>query len=178
VDFRARQLLRFAPGGDTVPLIYPCHFEEGYVKWPNANSRKPNAIVKSEESEDLLLPPGIYVLVKRFSAKEERRRIVSCVFDSSRVADSGVGFENHLNYFHARGAGITGLLAKGLVVFLNSTLLDQFFRQFSGHTQVNATDLRKLPYPSKNALERLGHRFDEVRVSQEKIDQIVTEELA
>jgi adenine-specific DNA-methyltransferase len=177
VDFRARPLLRSVPGEDTVPLIYPCHFEDGYVKWPNENSRKPNAIVNSEESKDLLLPPGIYVLVKRFSAKEERRRIVASVYDPSHVSETLVGFENHLNYFHAGGRGLAALLAKGLAVFLNSTPVDMFFRQFSGHTQVNATDLRKLPYPSRLTLEKLGQAFDEVRSSQEDIDQIVSEEL-
>jgi adenine-specific DNA-methyltransferase len=177
VDFRARPLLRPMPGEHTVPLIYPCHFEHGYIKWPNENSRKPNAIIDSEKSKDLLLPSGIYVLVKRFSAKEERRRIVACIYEPSRITSSLVGFENHLNYFHVAGAGIETLLAKGLALFLNSTLVDLFFRQFSGHTQVNATDLRMLRYPSKEALESLGLRFDKVRASQEEIDQAVTEEL-
>ncbi len=178
VDFRAKQFLRSTPMPDTVPLIYPSHFQDGYVQWPSQNSRKPNAIVDAAESKDLLVPPGNYVLVKRFSSKEERRRIVACLYDPSRVASSQVGFENHLNYFHVGGRGITTLLAKGITIFLNSTPVDLFFRQFSGHTQVNATDLRKLPYPTKNTLERLGQRFDEVRDSQHEIDKLVEEELA
>jgi len=177
VDFRAKLLLRPTPTENTVPLIYPSHFQNGYVRWPNESSRKPNAIVNSGESKNLLVPAGIYVLVKRFSAKEERRRIVACLYDPSRVAGSEVGFENHLNYFHVGGCGVTAFLAKGLAVFLNSTSVDLYFRQFSGHTQVNATDLRKLPYPPKDALERLGQRFDEVRAFQQEIDRIVEEEL-
>jgi adenine-specific DNA-methyltransferase len=178
VDFRARPLLRLTRSENTVPLIYPSHFNKGYVRWPSENSRKPNAIVENGDSKDLLVPSGIYVLVKRFSAKEERRRIVACLYDPSRVATSHVGFENHLNYFHVGGCGLSTLLAKGLTIFLNSTPVDLFFRQFSGHTQVNATDLRKLRYPAKLALERLGQKFDEVHASQQEIDQIVAQELA
>ena len=48
-------------------------------------------------------------------------------------------------------------LAQGLAAYLNSTVVDEHFRRFSGHTQVNATDLRHLPYPSRDALEQLGH---------------------
>lgn len=44
----------------------------------------------------------------------------------------------------------------GLMVYLNSTFIDNFFRQFSGHTQVNASDLRKLPYPTLNTLREIG----------------------
>jgi adenine-specific DNA-methyltransferase len=40
-----------------------------------------------------------------------------------------------------------------LAAFLNSTVLDVYFRQFNGHTQVNATDLRNLRYPSRSQLE-------------------------
>ena len=52
-------------------------------------------------------------------------------------------------------------LAKGLSAFLNSSFVDSYFRQFSGHTQVNATDLRKLNYPPADALERLGGRIND-----------------
>lgn len=156
VDFRARAYLRKEPGSDTVPLIYPAHFSRGFVEWPNGNTRKPNAIVADPRVEDQLLPGGFYVLTKRFSAKEERRRVVAAIFDPRRVPARLIGFENHLNYFHQRGAGLPETLARGLAVFLNSTLVDRYFRQFSGHTQVNAADLRRLRYPSAEQLCRLA----------------------
>ena len=68
-----------------------------------------------------------------------------------------LGFENHLNVFHSRRKqGIPENLAHGLSVFLNSISVDEQFRRFSGHTQVNATDLRLLKYPSREALTSLG----------------------
>jgi len=54
-------------------------------------------------------------------------------------------------------------------VFLNSTLVDQYFRQFSGHTQVNAADLRRLRYPSTEQLSRLA-RWCEDLGGQASID--------
>ncbi len=157
VDFRARAFLRSQPGPNTVPLIYPAHFRGGFVEWPNGHTRKPNAIVMDERIKDQLVQSGFYVLAKRFSAKEERRRIVAAVFDPRRVPSKLVGFENHLNYFHRGGGALPEALARGLAVFLNSSLVDHYFRQFSGHTQVNAADLRRLPYPSNEQLPRLGH---------------------
>ena len=70
VDFRARQYLRFMPEAETAPLIYPCHFSSGFVSWPSDSGKKPNAIIISPETEELLLPAGYYVLTKRFTAKE------------------------------------------------------------------------------------------------------------
>lgn len=177
VDFRAKPFLRQMPDKDTVPLIYSTHFNGGFIEWPKANSRKPNAIVSNQNTYDLLVPSETYVLVKRFTAKEERRRIVACIYDPDRVATKLVGFENHLNYFHSNGRGLPMDLAKGLAAFLNSTIVDQYFRRFSGHTQVNATDLRALKYPSRDELERIGHGIDEPIVEQLEIDETIQQEL-
>jgi adenine-specific DNA-methyltransferase len=177
VDFRAQSYLRPEPGSDTVPLIYPTHFDGAFVSWPKKDSRKPNAILCNQRTRELLVPAGTYVLVKRFTSKEERRRIVACIYDPERVRAPLVGFENHLNYYHLRGRGISMNLAKGLAAFLNSTVLDRYFRQFSGHTQVNATDLRALKYPSKESLETLGRKIVGSEMPQKALDRLVDEEL-
>jgi adenine-specific DNA-methyltransferase len=173
VDFRAREFLRQDPEHGTVPLIYPCHFENGFVRWPLTGAKKPNAIVSSDETEDLLVPAGYYVLTKRFTAKEERRRIVGAIYDPTRIDAPLVGFENHLNYFHARGRGLPLDLARGLAVLLNSSLLDRYFRLFSGHTQVNATDLRKIRYPSREQMLRLAREEETILADQQRIDAAV-----
>jgi adenine-specific DNA-methyltransferase len=177
VDFRSKEFLRQRPTGDTAPLIYPCHFNGGFVHWPKEQTRKPNAIVSNDQTRELLVPAGVYVLVKRFTAKEERKRIVACIYDSHQIHAPLIGFENHLNYFHINGHGLTMVLAKGLTAFLNSTVVDTYFRQFNGHTQVNATDLRSLNYPSKTELERLGRKITDPGLPQEKLDALVEGEL-
>jgi adenine-specific DNA-methyltransferase len=177
VDFRATSYLCAQPVEGAVPLIYPCHFNGGFVHWPRIPSRKPNAILSNSYTRALLVPAGVYVLVKRFTAKEERRRIVACIYDSKRIPAPLIGFENHLNYFHVGGRGMSLELAKGLVAFLNSTVVDLYFRQFSGHTQVNATDLRSMSYPTKTALESLGRKLDDPGIEQGKLDELVKKEL-
>ncbi len=176
VDFRAREYLRQNPGPGAVPLIYPCHFENGFMRWPMPNVKKPNAIVSSDLTSELLIPAGCYVLTKRFTAKEERRRVVAAIYDPARIAAPLVGFENHLNYYHAKGRSLPLELAKGLAVFLNSSLFDGYFRLFSGHTQVNATDLRKMHYPSREQLLRLGKHIKKSIPDQETIDDILEQE--
>lgn len=177
VDFRAKRFLRADPGLGTAPLIYPTHFDGGFVAWPKPGHKKPNALEVNDATASLFVPAGMYVLVRRFSAKEEGRRIVAAVYDSRRVPGERVGFENHLNYYHVRGAGLPINLAKGLAAFLNSSLVDAYFRQFNGHTQVNATDLRSLKYPSHDELGRLGARIGTSFPDQRELDDIVNEEL-
>jgi len=176
VDFRSREHLREQPEGDSMPLIYPAHFQDGFVKWPASNGKKANAIAYSEKTADLMVNAGYYVLTKRFSTKEERRRVVAAVYDPQRIASSVVGFENHLNYFHVRGKSVSESIAKGLALYLNSSLFDRHFRLFSGHTQVNATDLRKMKYPSRGQLEKLGGYVQDRMPDQEEIDAILEEE--
>jgi adenine-specific DNA-methyltransferase len=177
VDFRHRDALRKEPERGTVPLLYPCHFNGGTVHWPKLEARKPNAILDNDETRPWLVPSGIYLLTKRFTSKEERRRLVACLFDPDEVKTKWVGFENHLNYFHASGHGLDRSLAVGLFAFLNSTVVDQYFRRFSGHTQVNATDLRTLTYPDRDTLQAMGRDMKALDLSQDEIDQLVTKHL-
>ena len=177
VDFRLKDALRKDPELGAVPLLYPCHFNGGTVHWPKTESRKPNAILDTEETRPWLVPSGVYLLTKRFTSKEERRRVVACLFDPEEVETEWVGFENHLNYFHARGIGLERLLAKGLYAYLNSTVVDQYFRRFSGHTQVNATDLRKLTYPDSSTLRAIGSEMKTLNLQQDQIDDLVNKHL-
>ena len=101
--------------------------------------------------------------------------MVAAVYDPTRVASGRVAFENHLNYYHIHGAGLPVTVAKGLAAFLNSTLVDTYFRQFSGHTQVNAADLRSLRYPGWNSLVALGRRIGMSFPSQGELDRLVEE---
>lgn len=176
VDFRARQYLRRLPEKGTAPLLYPCHFASGFINWPSESPRKPNAILITPQTKEMLLPTGYYVLTKRFTSKEEPRRVVAAIYDPASVDAEFVGFENHLNYFHANGRGLSANLAKGLALYLNSSIFDQYFRLFSGHTQVNATDLRKMPYPSHRQLIRLGAHVKHQMPVQAIIDDILEKE--
>jgi adenine-specific DNA-methyltransferase len=176
VDFRAREHLKQSPQQDTAPLIYPCHFSNGFIKWPVESGKKANAIASSAETSGLLVEAGFYVLTKRFSSKEQKRRVMAAIYDPARIDAPLVGFENHLNYFHKHGKGLPADLAKGLALYLNSTVADQYFRLFSGHTQVNATDLRKMPYPTHEQLLRLGAYVEEAMPNQETIDSVIEKE--
>jgi adenine-specific DNA-methyltransferase len=173
VDFRVKNALRREPEKGTVPLVYPCHFNGGTVHWPKSEGRKPNAILNNHETRPWLVRSGVYLLTKRFTSKEEPRRLVACIFDPEAVEAEWLGFENHLNYFHSNGHGLDRNLAVGLFAFLNSTVVDQYFRRFSGHTQVNATDLRKLTYPDRKTLQAMGTELKELDQPQDKIDELV-----
>jgi len=177
VDFRVREHLRPHSGPDTAPLIYPAHFSAGRIAWPGTQTRKPNALALAGGTRAQLVPNATYVLVKRFSSKEERRRIVAAVIAEGQLPGTALGFENHLNYFHRGGTGLDLALAHGLATFLNSTLVDEHFRQFNGHTQVNATDLRNISYPTPEQLRALGVRVGPSLPAQHTIDSIIEEEL-
>ncbi len=177
VEFRARKFLRSPHDAGSVPLLLPAHSVNGFIKWPLRHIKKPAAIEASERSKKLVVKNACYVIVKRFSSKEQRKRLSAAVLIPGTLSYSEIGIENHLNYLHMNGSGLPLDLAKGLAVYLNSSFADQYFRLFSGHTQVNANDLRLMKYPSSAALIRFGNRIDDSLPSQECIDSIVAKEL-
>ena len=157
VDFRLKAHLRQMPESGTVPLLYPAHFAGANIEWPRVGIKKPNAIARNAETEKWLYPNGFYCVVRRFSAKEEKRRVVASVVQPQAFEGSEMlGLENHLNVYHDNKRGLPEALARGLSIYLNTTGVDENFRRSSGHTQVNATDLKTMRYPSRRALISLG----------------------
>ncbi|MFW6297875.1 MAG: Eco57I restriction-modification methylase domain-containing protein [Desulfosalsimonas sp.] len=171
VDFRVKKHLREMPDTDSVPLLYPGHFSSKGAEWPK-EWKKPNAICRHEDTEKWLYPNGFYCVVRRFSSKEEKRRVVAGVVVPSDFGDAPLlGFENHLNVFHENKQGLLPELAHGLAVFLNTTAVDEHFRLFNGHTQVNATDLKSLQYPDRETLTAIGKwALGHTELTQEMID--------
>jgi adenine-specific DNA-methyltransferase len=157
VDFRLQEHIQQKPTRGTVPLLYPGHFVGRATQWPKDGIKRGNAIKLNADTKKWLYPNGFYTVARRFSAKEERRRIVASVVTPATFPEAPMlGFENHLNVFHEDKRGLPENLAHGLAAFLNTTAVDDHFRRFNGHTQVNATDLRLMKYPSRQALIALG----------------------
>jgi tRNA1(Val) A37 N6-methylase TrmN6 len=173
VDFRLRSYSHPMPEPGMVPLLYAHHFSGGALRWPREH-KKPNALEVNDETRKWLMPQGWYAITKRFSAKEEKRRLVAYVVDPSKLPHELYGFENHLNVIHSGKKGIAPSLARGIALFLNSTIVDLHFRNFSGHTQVNATDLRSMRYPAKDVLTEFGEwAAKRDNPSQEQIDEFI-----
>ena len=172
VDFRVKEHLCEMPEANTVPLLYPTHFISNGCEWPKQGIKKPNAIKRNSDTEKWLYPTGFYCVVRRFSSKEEKRRVVANVVDPFQFPGvSALGFENHLNVFHDGKKGLPKALAFGIALFLNSTAVDEYFRTFNGHTQVNATDLKRIKYPSREILITIGEwAMVQAELTQKMID--------
>lgn len=181
VDFRARPSLRAGSAPDTAPLLHPAHLHEGRVRWPREAFRKAQHLRVSPETEPLLLPLGRqdrYVLVKRFSSKEQARRVVAALCEPGDLRGaSRLGVENHLNVLSGAERSPGRGPRRGLCAFLNSALLDGLFRQFSGHTQVNASDLRRLRFPERPRLLRLGQALAQAPLLGADADALVLSHL-
>lgn len=175
VPFRATGELTREGGTNTVPMLWMQHVRHGVVRWPIPNFRKPQHILDSA-GDKLLVPNRTYILLRRFSAKEEPRRLTVAVLRGGVLPGGWVGLENHLNFIHRPRGILDDELAIGLATLLGSTLLDSFFRIQSGNTQVSATELRALPLPSEQVLRELGRAMNPhegALADQERVDALV-----
>ncbi len=72
VNFRLRDDLRENLDSESVPLIFPQHLN-GKVHWP-LDGKKPNAIRVSDSSRPWLWKnEGYFLIIKRFSSKDEKK---------------------------------------------------------------------------------------------------------
>jgi adenine-specific DNA-methyltransferase len=175
VDFRAKEYLLAEKIEESVPLLWMHNLQDGKVKWPLKKNNKPSAIQDCEKTKSLLLPVKNYVLVKRFTAKEQKRRLYAALLLESEFSYDTVGIENHLNYIHKPKARLSVFESYGIAAILNSTVIDNFFRSLNGSTQVNATDIRSVPFPTLRDIIEIGRQVRETQAynDQYQIDEIL-----
>ncbi|MFO0685354.1 MAG: Eco57I restriction-modification methylase domain-containing protein [Sandaracinus sp.] len=159
VPFRAEEHLRAVGSKTTAPMLWLQHVLPGRVEWPlDGGFRKPEHIEKGAP-EKLLVRNRTYVLLRRFSAKEDERRLVAAPYIRNAIRSPVLGLENHVNFIHRRRGELAEGEARALSALLNSALFDAYFRISNGNTQVSATELRALPLPPAAALESIGARL-------------------
>lgn len=174
VPFRAQRLLKkqSAEGNGMVPLLWMQHVKPCMVVYPLLGFDKPQAI--SVEDESLLVPNANYVLLRRFSAKEDRRRLIAAPFLAEQFTFDQIGFENNLNFIYRKKGILQSPEALGLSAILNSAIVDRYFRIVNGNTQVNAAELRALPLPPLEVVQRIGEKIQNIQEpNSEQIDSIV-----
>lgn len=154
VPFRAANLV--SSTGDVpnthAPLLWMQNVKPMCCDWPVSHKSQ---YIKLDGAERLLLQNQRVILLRRFSAKEERQRLTAAPY-LAHLDTPVIGIENHLNYIYRPGGQLTKDETLGLAVLLNSSLMDTYFRIFSGNTQVSATELRNLPLPPLDTLIELG----------------------
>lgn len=158
VWFRNRDVLSATETEDGYPL-YRTDNQRGLLTLHPVTTGREQWVTAEASARNLLLPAGGYCLVNRFSSKEQARRIHATYLHSpvKYAAD------NKLNYMHQGTSRTTvpldDVTARGLTIWLSTTIVDEWYRQISGSTQVNATDLRELPCPSRKELAALADVF-------------------
>ncbi len=178
VPFRATDLI--AREGEVpathVPLLWMNHVRAMRATWP-LERHKPEYIVR-RGAEPSLVPNKNYVLVRRFSSKEEPRRLIAAPWTAAEFAIPELGLENHLNYIHCPGGTLSEDEALGLAALYNSRLLDTWFRAINGNTQVSASELRTMPLPARDVIIALGRRVKHLDGAIAQVDELVASTVA
>jgi adenine-specific DNA-methyltransferase len=181
VTFRAREFLVRHPGQrPAVPLLMPHNISPFRTLWPIAYRDHPAYIIDCEaaRARKLLVPARNYVVLKRFSAKEEKRRLTAGCLLRDEQPSERIGLENHLNYIWHADRDLTEDEVFGIAGLFNSLLYDRYFRILSGNTQVNATEIRNLHFPPLDVARSIGAEVRSLPTrSPSRIEQIVASAL-
>lgn len=175
VAFRTRPFLREKARKGRVPLFWIEHVRRGVIDWPN-NGARHQYLAPVKDKPTSLLPIRNYVLLRRFSAKDDKHRLIAAPFFAAKWSSyETVGFENKLNYLYIRNGQLSEARTAGLAALLNSDLYNTFFQIFNGNTQVSATEVRALPMPPIAMIEYIGQQV--LDKGLEAVDSIVNEVL-
>ncbi|MBI9036511.1 MAG: N-6 DNA methylase [Bacteroidales bacterium] len=138
------------------PLIWLHNIKEMEFVFPLKKGRKQSYIVDSLESRKVLLKNKNYILIRRFSSKDDKNRLICSPYFSSKSEFDRIGIENHLNYVYRPNGELSDEEIWGISALFNSKLFDTYFRTFNGNTQVGASELKQIKMPSLEKITLIG----------------------
>jgi len=151
VDFRSQDYLKQSAEKDAIPLLWAQNFDNGLIRYPNI---KIESQYISISKKSLLMRNGNYLFIKRFSAKEEKRRLQAAIYLSD--SHGYISSENHLNFICKASGALSKEETWGLYTIFNSSLWDNYLRIMNGSTQVNSNELNAMPLPDKETIMKIG----------------------
>ena len=173
VEFRTREFITTKAQKHSIPLLRMHNVKAFRIEWTGTHRKDTHFILK-EGHEKHTCENRVYVIVKRFSSKDEKRRLVAGINDPEQFKDHLIGLENHLNYIGVKGEDMNLPEAFGLAALFNSTFMDRYFRSISGNTQVNATEMRLLKLPRRDQIMTIGKEVQRVKsYEQSAVDEVV-----
>ena len=157
VAFRNKEHLQNSITKDSIPLIWMHNIRNGRIDWPNNFKNKPLAIKNSNASKWLFCKTGNYLVLKRFTTKEQKKRFVTAsIFKEDFEKYGFFALDNMVNYIYSPNYELSKNQIKGISKYLNLPIVDLYFRVLNGHTQINANEVYALPFPSLEELESWG----------------------
>lgn len=183
VDFRSLDFITATQEEGTVPLLYLHNISQMKICWDDNTLVKGKAkgqyILNNEKSAGRLLSNKNYVLLRRFSTKDDKSRLIAAPYESSFFAEhEKIGLENHLNYIYKQNGSFTKEELYGISMLLNSTLFDIYVRTFNGTTNISATELKTFTLPDMSLIIRIGaESIKTPKLTQETIDTIIEKNL-
>lgn len=173
VDFRNRDILRDDSEDGAIPLFYSQHIQGGIVKFP---INKEHEYVVTEQ-KGLRQKNKNYLFVKRFTAKEEKRRLQCGIYLSKRYPQYEViSTQNKINFIDGLANELSECVVYGLYTLFNSTMYDSYYRILNGSTQVNSTEINSMPVPGLSVIQEIGQKILTTKdLSEENCDRILEE---
>lgn len=156
VSFRSRNSIFKEQAPGLTSLFWLHNVQKMQMEWPVNINGKGQFVEISPETKSILLPNQNYVLLRRFSSKDDKSRLVAAPYFVQTGGDSLIGVENKLNYIYRPNGTLNQNEVMGLAALLNSSLFDTYFRTFNGNVNVSATELREMRFPPLEQIIALG----------------------
>ncbi len=172
VDFRNRDILRDEEEEGAIPLFYSQHIKQGKVQFP---IQKEHEYVVTDQ-RGLMQDNKNYLFVKRFTAKEESRRLQCGIYLAKNYPQyTKISTQNKINFIDGLLGEMSECLVYGLYVLFNSTLYDEYYRILNGSTQVNSTEVNSMPVPDIESIQEMGRKLMETKDLSEKNCDLILE---
>lgn len=162
VSFRAQPYIKDEYKNGSVkltPLFWLHNVKQMVLEWPLYRKNKGQYIIIEHNSIPILVPNKNYIFLRRFSSKDDKRRLIAAPYFCNSISSDYIGIENKLNYIYRVKEHLNRNEVIGICALLNSDLFDTFFRIFNGNVNVSATELREITFPPLEIIKEIGKKI-------------------
>jgi adenine-specific DNA-methyltransferase len=162
VSFRALNFIRNTYENSSIflaPLFWLHNVNKMFLEWP-INLKNKGQYIKIEiASRSLLIPNKDYILLRRFSTKDDKSRLIAAPYFCNYIKSNFIAVENKVNYIYRKNGQLERNEVVGLCALLNSELFDIYFQIFNGNVNVSATELREMRLPPIKDIKDIGDKI-------------------
>ncbi|HPN37677.1 MAG TPA: Eco57I restriction-modification methylase domain-containing protein [Melioribacteraceae bacterium] len=140
---------------NTYPVIWLHNIESTNFVFP-VNNKYPNYILNTSDITQYLINNENYIFFRRYNNNDYIKRIVATVYQKGAINSDYLAIDRLVGVLHQESDDLPIETYCGLTAYLNSEIVNSYFRMINGIINVTGEMILDLPIPNTDVINYVG----------------------